>query len=96
MKIITTIRYEVFHDNTDTTHEQDWVALTTMVHDGTDFVVYENSYYHKNKMPAAEWDRLMARIKTAAESSLCEVNHAATLLDRYECTTYTVDTYGED
>lgn len=96
MKIVTTIRYEVFHDNTDTTHEQDWVALTAMVHDGTDFVVYESSYYHKNKMPAVEWDKLMARIKTAAESSLCETNHAPALLDRYECTTYTVDTYGED
>lgn len=96
MKIVTTIRYEVFHDNTDATHERDWVVLTAMVHNGTNFIVYERSYYHKNKMPAVEWDKLMARIKTAAESSLCEVNHAATLLDRYECTTYTVDTYGED
>lgn len=96
MKITTTIRYEVFHDNTDTTHEQDWIALTAMVHDGTDFIVYESSYFHKNKMSAAEWDQLMARIKTAAESSLCEVNHTENLLDRYECTTYTVDVRGED
>ncbi len=95
MKIVTTIRYEVFHSNTDTTHQQDWVALTSMIHDGTDFVVYESSYFHKNKLSAEEWNELMARIKTAAESSLCEVNYAENLLGQYECTTYTVSVYGE-
>lgn len=95
MKLLTTIRYEVFHDNTDTAHEQDWVCLTAMIHDGSDFIVYESSYHHKNRMLAAEWDELMKRIKTAAESSLCEVNHSKIMRDTCECTTYTVSVYGE-
>lgn len=94
MKITTTIRYEVFHDTT--AHMNDFIALTSMIHDGTDFIVYESSYFHKNKLSDEEWENVMARIKTAAESSLCEINHTENLLDRYECTTYTVNVYGED
>jgi hypothetical protein len=96
MKILTTIRYEVFYRNTDTTHEQDWVAFTAMMHDGTDFVVYESSFYYKKEMPAAEWDKLMERIETAAKSPLCEISSDESLLNRYDCTTYTIDTYRED
>jgi hypothetical protein len=93
MTIIATIRYEVFHDNTD--HMDDFIALTSMIHDGTDFVAYESSYFHKNKLSAEEWEGVMARIKTAAESSLCKIDHTENLLGQYECTTYTVSVYGE-
>lgn len=95
MKILSTVRYEFFHDSSDYTHKSDWVCLTTMIHDGTDFIVYQSSYYHRDKMLAAEWDELMKRIKTAAASPLCEVNHSKIMRDTCECTTYTINVYGE-
>lgn len=96
MKTITTIRYELFHSISDVAHADDWVTVTSMVHDGYDFVVYEDFYYYKSKMEAEEWDKLMKRIEIASKSPLCHIDHTKVLHDSYECTTYSVNAYSED
>lgn len=95
MSVLSTVRYEFFHDSSDITHKNDWVCLTTMMHDGTNFIIYETSYFHREKMTAVKWDGLLERIKTAAANPLCEVSHSKVLRDTNECTTYTINVYGE-
>lgn len=96
MKTITTIRYELFHPITDLAYADDWVVVTSMVHNGQDFVVYEDFSYYRNQMEAEEWDKLMDRIETASKSPLCHIDHNNVLNNTFECTTYAINIYSED
>ena len=96
MKTLVTIRYELFHYVADLAHADDFVNVASLVHDGYDFIVYEDFYYYKNKMEAEEWDKLMDRIETASKSPLCHIDHNNVLNNVFECTTYAINVYSED
>lgn len=83
-------RYEYFHESNDTTNAKDWVVFTAMVHDGKEFVVYESTYFHQDRMSVGEWNELKERIEKMRKNILCQTSYSPSILNIYECTTYSI------
>lgn len=90
MTLNTTIRYEHFHSKSD---NKEWVNFTTMVHNGSEFIVYESFSYDKAEVFFADWGRLMERIEFFKTNPVCVVSIWEGMA--CDCTTYSMSTYTE-